>query len=55
MDQIIHIIPAVGPSLTSSAAVSAEPREFVATPWVIFIVDVYQKCLFLALSPLLPT
>ena len=36
---VIHIMSAVGPSLTSSAAVSAEPRELVATPWTIFFVD----------------
>ena len=36
---LIASVLAVGPSLTSSAAVSAEPRELVATPWTIFFVD----------------
>ena len=36
---VMVILRAVGPSLTSSAAVSAEPRELVATPWTIFFMD----------------
>ena len=32
---------------------SDEPREFVATPWAVFIVDVFQEFPFAAQSPLL--
>ena len=46
---------AVGPSLTSSAAVSAEPRELLQRHGCSLLVDVFRESLFLALSPLLPS
>ena len=39
MIELKHPSAAVDPSLTSSAAVSGEPRQLVATPWTIFFVD----------------